>query len=163
MTDRRLASRAIATGTLVVGALDLLDAVVFFGLRGARPDRILQSIAAGLLGPAAFQGGAATALLGLVLHFMIAFGIVLAYFIAAGRLAFLVRRPVVHGVWYGIVVYLAMNLVVIPLSNAGAGPRSLPVILNGVLIHIFGVGLPAAWFASRGRLLGVPGAATSSG
>ncbi|MDX2059290.1 MAG: hypothetical protein SFV24_15885 [Gemmatimonadales bacterium] len=149
MTPRT--ARAIATGTLVVGALDLLDAVVFFGLRGARPDRILQSIAAGVLGPASFQGGAATALLGLALHFVIAFGIVMVYFIAAGWFPFLVRRPIVHGAWYGVVAYLVMNFVVIPLSNAAAGPRSVAVVVNGLLIHILGVGIPAAWFASRAR------------
>jgi len=34
--------------------------------------RILQSVAAGLLGDASFEGGAATAALGLALHFLIA-------------------------------------------------------------------------------------------
>ena len=61
--------RANLYGTLVVGALDLIDAIVFFGLRGVRPIRTFQSIAAGLLGRAAFQGGLATALLGAFLHF----------------------------------------------------------------------------------------------
>jgi hypothetical protein len=64
--------RAIAYGALVVGALDLLDALIFFRLRGAAPIRICQSIAAGLLGRAAFQGGAATAVRGVAVHFFIA-------------------------------------------------------------------------------------------
>lgn len=151
MTAGQRSARALATGTLVVGALDLFDAVVFFGLRGARPDRILQSIAAGVLGPASFQGGAATALLGLVLHFVIAFGIVMGYFVAAGLFPLLVRRPLVHGAWYGVVAYLVMNYVVIPLSNAAVAPPTIPVVVNGVLIHVLGVGIPAAWFASRAR------------
>lgn len=50
--------RALLVGTLAVGVLDILDAIVFFALRGAQPIRILQSIAAGLLGRAAFAGGA---------------------------------------------------------------------------------------------------------
>jgi hypothetical protein len=50
--------QAIVYGTLVVGTLDGLDAVVFFGLRnGARPVRIFQSIASGRLGRATYQGG----------------------------------------------------------------------------------------------------------
>lgn len=48
---------------------------------------------------------------------------------------------------YGIAVYFVMNYVVIPLSAASRGAFSMPVFLNGILIHAFGVGLPAALFA----------------
>jgi hypothetical protein len=41
---------------------------------------------------------------------------------------------------------------VLPLSNAGRGPFVLPVVINGVLIHMFGVGLPAALFARAIRI-----------
>lgn len=136
--------KALALGTLVVGTLDILDALIFFGLRGARPMRIFQSIAAGLLGRDAFQGGVATALLGGVLHFFIAFVIVAVYFLAGRRAPFLVRHAVPMGVLYGIAVYFVMNYVVIPLSAASQGTFSMPVFLNGILIHAFGVGLPAA-------------------
>ncbi|MCU1262873.1 MAG: hypothetical protein JWO80_5758, partial [Bryobacterales bacterium] len=54
----------ILWGGLIAGILDITDALVFFGLRGAKPIRILQSIAAGLLGPKAFKGGVGTAALG---------------------------------------------------------------------------------------------------
>jgi len=140
-------SRAILYGTLTVGALDLIDAIVFFGLRGATPVRILQSIAAGLLGRSSFSGGMPTALLGLVLHFFIAFLIVSIYVLASRHLEILTRAPIVCGIFYGIVAYLVMNLVVIPLSAAGRAPFSWPVTINGVLIHMFGVGLPSSLFA----------------
>ena len=138
---------ALALGTLTVGTLDILDALIFFGLRGARPVRIFQSIAAGLLGRNAFQGGLATALLGGVLHFFIAFVIVAVYFVVSRRAPALIRHAVVFGMMYGIVVYFVMNQIVIPLSAATPGPVSWPVFLNGLLIHAFGVGLPAALFA----------------
>jgi hypothetical protein len=142
---------AIAAGTLAVGILDLLDALVFFGLRGARPARILQSIAAGVLGPASFEAGAASAALGLVLHFVVALGIVLTFWLAAARIRALRGRPLVFGPVYGVVVYAVMNYVVIPLSASprGAAPAG-PVLLNGILIHILGVGIPAVWFRQRG-------------
>ena len=135
---------AIVSGALVVGTLDLLDAVIFFGLRGAKPIRILQSIAAGLLGRAAFSGGVATGALGAFLHYFIAFGIVLTYFFAAGKLRSLATQPFLYGPMYGVAVYLVMNLIVVPLSAATAAPKSLAVIINGLAIHIFGVGLPTA-------------------
>lgn len=138
------ASRALALGTLTVGTLDLLDAFVFFGLRGVQPHRILQGIAGGLLGPASFQGGSATVALGLVLHFFIAFCIVATYLTASRRWPVLVTRPLLYGALYGVSAYLVMSRVVVPLSGAGGGAPTLPVMVNGVLIHIFGVGIPSA-------------------
>ena len=143
--------RALVTGTLIVGILDILDAFIFFGLRGARPIGILQSIASGVLGRAAYQGGMRTALLGLALHFLIAFGVVATYLVATRLIPALNRRPWVYGLIYGVAVYLVMNFVVVPMSAAalGSGPTPLVVRVNGVLIHMFGVGLPAALVAAR--------------
>ena len=136
-------SRAILFGTLAVGVLDLADALIFFGLRGARPTRIFQSIAAGLLGRASFSGGVPTAFLGIILHFFIAFLIVTTCVVASRWVPLLRARPILSGMFYGIGVYLVMNLLVLPLSAAGR-PTFVPVVvLNGVLIHMFGVGVPS--------------------
>jgi hypothetical protein len=140
-------SRALIYGALTVGALDLADAFIFFGLRGARPERILQSIAAGVLGRAAFQGGAPAAALGVVCHFTVAFCIVGTFFLAARRLPVLVRQPLVSGAVYGPAAWVVMNFVVIPLSAAPHGPQRAAVVANGLLIHVLGVGLPSALFA----------------
>jgi len=145
------AARAIFWGTVAVGVLDLLDAFVFFGLRGATPIRILQSIAGGLLGREAYKGGLPTALLGVSLHFFIAFCIVCTYYFASRRIALLRRRPVLCGLAYGVLVYFFMNYVVIPLSALGPGKFSLPVFLNGVIGHALLVGLPSALAARRGE------------
>ena len=147
MTPRK----ALALGTLAVGILDILDALIFFGLRGVQPIRIFQAIAAGLLGREAFQGGLATAVLGGVLHFFIAFVIVVVYFLASRRAPVLTRHAVALGMAYGLVVYFVMSHIVIPLSAASQGPFSFPVFVNGILIHAFGVGLPAALFARAAR------------
>ena len=143
------ATRAIVYGTLVVGTLDALDAVVFFGLRsGATPIRIFQSIASGLLGRASFQGGLGTAALGVCLHFFIAFVIVTIYHVASRRARILTDRPVMFGLLYGVAAYFVMSRIVVPLSAAGGGGwPPLPVLVNGLLIHALGVGLPSALFA----------------
>ena len=155
MTTRPLsAAQAILYGTLTVGALDLLDGFAFFYLRGgARPTAILHSIASGLLGPAASRsGGMSTAALGFFLHFLIAFFIVSIYFVASRTIPVLRSRPVVCGIAYGVVAYFVMTYAVVPMSNArSGGPFVLPVFVNGILIHAFGVGLPAALFAARVR------------
>jgi uncharacterized membrane protein YagU involved in acid resistance len=139
-------AQALLWGTLVVGILDAADAVVFFGLRGAKPIRIFQSIASGLLGRAAFSGGLRTAVLGVALHFFIAFLIVSTFLVASRYIRILHRAPVWSGLIYGIAVYLVMNFVVLPLSAASRGALSWPVVVNGVLIHMLGVGLPTSLF-----------------
>jgi hypothetical protein len=150
--------RAIAYGGLVVGVLDLLDAFLFFGLRsGARPTAILHSIAAGVLGrDAARAGGIATAALGLFLHFLVATLITTVCVVASRFLPVLRRHWIVYGVGFGVIAYFVMTFVVVPLSNAGPGRITfalpvMPVLTNGLLVHAFGVGLPAAYFASRGE------------
>jgi hypothetical protein len=137
-------SAALLLGTLAVGTLDLLDAVVFFGTRGVTVMQVLQSIASGLLGRPAFTGGARTAALGLVLHYFIAFGIVATYLAASRSLTLLARQPWVCGPLYGLAVYTVMNYVVLPLSAAVTGHRPLAVVVNGLIIHALGVGLPSA-------------------
>jgi hypothetical protein len=143
--------RAIVCGTLLVGILDGLDAIVFFHFwAGVAPGRIFQGIAAGLLGrTAAVQGGTATVVLGVVLHFVVAFGIVTVFVAASRRLRVLAARPVVFGIVYGLAAYAVMNFVVMPLSAIGprTAPLPVPVLVNGLLIHVFGVGLPAALVA----------------
>ncbi len=141
-------SRAIGYGGLVVGVLDIMDAFIFFGLRGATPARILQAIAAGVLGrERAVAGGWQTAALGLLLHFFIATVIVAIFVFASRRWPWLLRAPVATGLAYGVVAWLVMNFIVVPLSAAGGPNLRLPIVINGVLIHMFGVGLPAALFA----------------
>lgn len=145
---------AVLSGTLVVGVLDIVDAFVFFGVRnGVPPARILQSIAAGLIGrPAAISGGTATAVLGACLHFFIAFVVVLTFYVASRYRRVLTRHALVFGMLYGVAVYVVMNFVVIPLSAAPArGPVPAAVLLNGLLIHALGVGLPTALFARAAR------------
>jgi uncharacterized membrane protein YagU involved in acid resistance len=144
--------RAILYGTLIVGVLDALDAIVVFGLRsGATPARIFRGIAVGLVGSPATQGGTAMALLGVCLHFTVAFGIVATYVAISRVLPALNRRPFLYGPLYGIVAYFTMNLVVIPLSAIGTVRFTTFGMTNGLIIHVLGVGLPAAIVAARIR------------
>jgi hypothetical protein len=146
------AARAILYGTLMVGVIDGIDAIVFGAIRGAGPLRVFQGIAFSLLGRATYGYGVASALLGVLLHFSVACGIVSVYFIVSRWLRPLRQRPIVFGPLYGIVAYFVMNLVVLPMTAIGHVRFSTPSVVNGILIHMFGIGLPAAWFAARARM-----------
>lgn len=136
--------RALAVGTLAVGTLDILAAFLVATLLGGAPVRVLKGIAGGVLGPAAREGGAGVAALGLLLHFTVACGVVAAYHFASRRLPDLRERPLLWGPIYGVVVYAVMNAVVVPLSAITPGAPATPAILRGLLIHVAFVGLPAA-------------------
>ena len=140
-------------GGLVVGILDGLFALIFYGLiRGAEPMRIFQSVAAGLLGRAAsFEGGIKTFLLGILLHFVVASCIAAVYYAASRILPILIRHPVVSGLMYGMIAYLGMNYIVVPLSaiRRSPGPIRLSIFLTEIIGHALLVGLPIALLASR--------------
>jgi peptide-methionine (S)-S-oxide reductase len=143
--------RAILWGGLLCGAMDITAAIVVYGLlwgRGAT--RILQSVASVLLGSASYDGGVLTALLGLFLHFCIAFGAATVFYAASSKLPLLLKLPVISGILYGIAVYFFMQLVVVPLSAYPHRITFLPrSVLTGLTIHIFCVGLPISLAVNR--------------
>lgn len=143
-------ARAIVWGGLLAGVGDIAFAFVVSGLRGVGPVRVLQSVAGGLLGRAAAEGGLATAALGAVLHFLIAFAWAAVYCWASRRLRVLVRRPVVCGLLYGAAVYFFMYFVVLPLSAVYFKPsRELSSVLLDSAGHALLVGLPVALAAAK--------------
>lgn len=140
----------ILLATAAAGTLDITDACVYWAItKGVAPERIFQSVASGLLGKAAFKGGAQTAALGLALHFAIMAVMVAVYVLASRRLGVLTRRPVLMGIAYGAATYVVMNHVVLPLSQVGPrGPFVLPSFINGLAAHLFLVGLTIALIVS---------------
>ncbi len=135
-------AKAISIAGLTCGAMDISAALVVYGLMGSKPLRLLQGIAGGILGPRTYSGGTSTALLGLALHFVIAFGAATVFFLASRVVPLLLNHAVVSGVLYGIAVYFFMNRVVVQVSAATKFPFSIKMMLIGVIIHIFCVGIP---------------------
>lgn len=142
------ALRAIVTAGLVVGVLDISSAFVIWWQRGVAPQHGLQGIAAGLLGTKSFEGGMATAGLGLALHFFVVFVVVSVFYLASRKMPFLTKKPFVWGVLYGIGVYVVMYWIVLP----SAFPTFRHRLSNDLLelaIHICLIGLPTAFIVRR--------------
>jgi hypothetical protein len=143
----------VLVGGLVAGTLDIVYAWVFWALKREVPaQRILQSVAAGLLGEASFEGGRATAALGLALHYLIAVSMSVAYYLAARRLPLLRERPFLCGAVYGLFLYAVMNYVVVPLSAAGPGSKDPLWITLSVAVHALLIGIPIALAVRRAGL-----------
>ena len=112
--------------------------------------RIFQGIAAGAIGrDVARAGGWSTATFGLFIHYLVAFGIAATFILASRPFPVLAQRPFVYGPIFGIGAYLFMTLVVIPLSRIGPQPFTTGPLVNGILIHAFGIAIPVALIARR--------------
>jgi uncharacterized membrane protein YagU involved in acid resistance len=148
----RSARKAVLLGGLICGALDISSAFYFaWTLRKIPPGRILQGIAEAVLGPASYRGGAASAFLGLLLHFSIAFFWTGVFYLLSRRFAALTKWVVPAGLLYGAVVWIVMYRVVIPLVPILNSlylteyDRSIPrLTLRQLVIHLVCVGLPIA-------------------
>jgi hypothetical protein len=142
------ALRAILTAGVVVGVLDISSAFVIWWQRGVAVQRGLQGIAAGLLGANSYEGGIATAGLGLALHFFVAFVVVSTFYAASRKTPFLTKHPFRSGVFYGIGVYIVMYWFVLPTTFSTFRHR-LSNELLAVAIHICLIGLPTAFIVRR--------------
>jgi hypothetical protein len=134
------ALQAILAAGLICGVLDGLSAVGLTLLFGGKPMRMFQGIAAGVLGSNAFQGGAATAALGVALHFVVALGASAVYFGASRLSPFLNEQAMLCGILYGVAVHLFMTFVVIPLSASGRRPFVLRAFVAVLVVHMIVVG-----------------------
>jgi zinc transporter ZupT len=85
-----------------------------------------------------------------MLHYLIALFWTTLFYLASLKLTIARRHVVLSGLLYGLVIYLAMNLVVLPNSRV---PHSHPIstasIVNGVLALMLCIGLPVSIVISR--------------
>jgi hypothetical protein len=144
----------IFIGGLAAGFLDISFACIYWALaRDVPPERILQSVASGLLGKESYKGGWGTALLGLGLHFLMTLAMSAAYYAASLRVPVLWRKPWVSGAAYGLILYVIMNFVVVPLSRAAVGgPRGDLWTWLAIAAHVFLVGIPIALSIRRSHV-----------
>jgi hypothetical protein len=139
------AARAILTGGVIAGVLDIIFAFVYYGRSGATPVQILQSVASGLLGQGASEGGAGAAAVGAVCQLIIPTLAAAVYFGITEVAPALRRQAVAAGLVFGAAVYFVMNFVVVPLSAAPFTPKfRFPGMLPALIAHMLFVGLPIA-------------------
>lgn len=151
-------SRLVRAG-LLTGVIDGLYAMVLVTfLYGSTVTRLWQGVASTLVGRGAFDGGTGTALIGLLIHFGVAFGwsaVFLFVVLRAGWVRRLLDSP--YGVvkvaaLYGPFVWLMMSLAIIPLlvHNAPAISYRWWIQLIG---HFPFVGLPIVASLRQGTAL----------
>lgn len=146
MTIRRPLRRWLLAG-LTTTVVDGLWAIVLsVGFYGSTVTRLWQGVASVLLGKAALDGGARTALIGVLMHFVVAF-FWSAVFLLLTR-STLVRRVLDSrgGIFkvaavYGPLIWMVMSLAVIPVLAHRAPAITIRWWIQ-LIGHAFFVGLP---------------------
>ena len=149
MDHGRLARIALVAG-LSAAAIEMVPILPIQAALGNSPVVVFQSIAAGAMGKAAFAGGMPAALLGAFFHTLISVVTAWGYALAAARSRWLADHVLLGGIGCGLVAYIVMTFVVVPLSAIGFRfPPTFGLFLLSFSIHIVAFGLPIAWIVSR--------------
>jgi len=144
--------RLSVIGGLIIGLLHLVIQVgVVYDLLLKSPFiGSLQYVTSGVMGDTAFAGGLATALLGLIIEFMMTIIIAGIFIFSADRIPLLRRQVIIGSLLYGFGVFIVMNFIVQPLSAAPALPAPpLWLLIEIVLEHILLIGLPLGILVQR--------------
>ena len=149
------AALLVAASTIVVALLDGLFAIVLYVVRGnTSVERLFQSIASALIGPAAFRGGATTFALGIALHLLVALAWSVIFLLALRGTRFVPRMLAWRfgaldvAVWFGPLIYVVMSMGLIPLFTH----RVPPINANWIIVllgHIPFVALPITLIVGR--------------
>jgi hypothetical protein len=142
-------TNAIVAAIAVSGTLDILSAFFFGGMAGVGPGKVLRYVASGPFGDGMRDGGSGASAIGLGVHYSLMAIMVLLYFMLANRVDAVRRQWLLSGALYGIVIYLVMYWVVVPIRFGSEPKTNLWSVGNALFSHIFCVGLPMAYIASR--------------
>ena len=142
-------TRTIALATLVAGTLDIVFAMILTLIFGRLIPDMLRFVASGPF-PAATDMGTVGAILGLVVHFalMAIMATVYVLFANAPARRHLIDMPYRAGLAYGVITYIVMNLIVVPLRFGNWPPKPLSIATQ-LFAHIVLVGIPIALITAR--------------
>ena len=138
---------------LIVGTLDISAALFQYYIKtGKDPGNVLKYIASGLLGKEAFTGGRGMIILGLLLHFLIAFSFTIFFFWIFSKISSLGRQRILTGILYGLFIWSVMYFMVVPLSNTPPSPPfkfTNALVAMGILVVC--IGIPLSFMAENNR------------
>ena len=130
---------------VIAGILDSLVAVVVYYIYfKLNPIQVVQFIATGIYGSTAINGGAYMFFVGLFFHFLIAYVCALVFFVAYPKFSIFKKFNTTVGLIFGLLIWLFMNLIVLPNSNVPKSPFDLSLAIIGIVWHMIFVGWPIA-------------------
>ena len=145
--ERKLS--AIIWLCFLTGTLDAIAAILIS--HKTSPAIIFQYIASGWFGQAAFSGGTAMVILGLVFHYLIASFFSIVFFLAYPGFAKVFRNKYLIALVFALIIWLVMNLGVLPLTNMPIRNSDVDPLLiaEGLAALFLCLGLPVSLAANR--------------
>ena len=135
---------------LISGTLDAIaSSSIFYFKLGLHPGQVMQFVASAIFGSQAFKGGLPMVITGTVAHYLISFAFAGFYFLIFPYFKIIRKNPLGAGILYGGLIWIFMNLGVMPLSAVQSPPFELIGALLSIICHMVLVGLPVSLIAKR--------------
>ena len=142
--------RRLVLATAIAGTLDMGMAAIETARAGKPIGGMLRGVASGPF-PAATDWGRGGAVLGLLTHYAIMAVMAAIFLIARDRIAVIRRHTIVAALVYGVILWLVMYGLVLPLRFGMPFPSPQPMaIAKQLFAHVLLVGLTFGLVARRG-------------
>lgn len=144
---QRFPMRKLLTVGVIAGTLDICAAFIdaWFSFHST-PGKVLNGIAAAAIGKEKATGDIQFILLGLLIHYFIAFSFTLFFWFVYPLLKRYVKNNLIIGILYGIFIWAAMRFLVLPLlSQIKFPPFNLAKAIKPMLILIGAMGIPLSF------------------
>jgi len=143
-------SKTILFTGLLVGLLDGAAAIINYLVKGGKhPEKIFNFIASGVFGKDGLNGGITMVAWGILFHLLIAFTWALFFFLLYPKISVMRKNWIITGIIYGLIIWVVMNRIVLPLSNTSPIPFKINTAIIAALILIIAIGLPLSFIASK--------------
>jgi uncharacterized membrane protein YagU involved in acid resistance len=143
------------TAGLIAGALDITAACIHSAVKnGTPPSKVLKYVASGAVDPKTFSNDIMLVVVGLLVHFIIAISFAFFFFFLAKQIPALVKYPVLTGILYGVLVWSAMQFIILPYISR-INPKPIvgkEAITNAIIaasIIVVCIGLPIVLLARK--------------
>lgn len=144
------ATKAIFTAGIITGLMDGAAAIIQFLLKGRTdPEIIFKYIASAVFGKEAYEGDTTMIIWGVLFHLVIAFIFAIIFFFLYPVFNKIFKRDIVIGLVYGVLVWAAMNLLVVPMSKLGWHKMDPKDAVIAALILMLCIGLPNALITGK--------------
>lgn len=135
---------------LLAGTLDILSAFTYYFIKtGKNPLNVLSFVSKTALGETSFASITVQQFTGLLVHYCIAFGWTILFFLLYPRIKWLQLNKFVTAVLYGAFVWTMMNMLILPLWNNKPFVFKPEGSTINCVILMFAVGMPLSFIASK--------------
>jgi hypothetical protein len=146
-------AKTIFQSALIVGTLDIIAAFAQYAIKsGKAPFKpVLKFVASGVFGKQAFTTGNGMMAAGLLIHYCVAAAFTVFFFLVLVNTRFAKQQKLVTGILYGAFIWVVMNLLVLPMTNAPKLQPDFWSSATGMLILIVCIGLPLSFLATSSK------------